>query len=264
MTNVSYLSKRRPVAFKVHVSPGADDTDPRVLCATDLWGASDHALKKALWLAETTHAELMLLHVVDGELPLRLTGRRADHARNALEWRVRRWPHFKPRPAISVRVGNPHEIITRVARDWRADLVVMGASRPRFMDRFVATTAERVAAAAQCAVLVVNRDSPEPYSNAKVIATSCCQAAALEHTAATLQLMEGSHRPRKLHSVTSASDLYIVEADRWPALMSLFRRSAASKLAHDTSADLLIKPHGDAVAAFQGQCPRHQPAIAPG
>ena len=225
------------------MSPAADDGDLRVLFATDLWGPSDHALQKALSLAETTNAELMLLHVVDGELPLRLTGKRADHARNALEWSVRRWPHFKPRPAISVRVGNPHRTISRVAREWRADLVVMGSSRPRFMDRFAATTAERVAATADCAVLVVNRESPELYSNAKVVATDCCQAAALEHTAATLQLMEHGAKPRKLHSVTATPDLYIVEADRWPALTGLFRRSSVSRLARDTSADLLIKPH---------------------
>lgn len=262
MTNVSYISKRQPVAFKVHVSPAADDADLRVLCATDLWGPSDHALQKALWLAETTNAELMLLHVVDGELPLRLTGRRADHARNALEWSVRRWPHFKPRPAISVRVGNPHRTISRVAREWRADLVVMGSSRPRFMDRFVATTAERVAAAANCAALVVNRDSAEPYSNAQVVATDCCQSAELEHTAATLQLMEAGAKPRKLHSVTATPDLYIVEADRWPALAGLFRGSAVSKLARETSADLLIKPHGKTITAFPVRCRRHQAALA--
>jgi nucleotide-binding universal stress UspA family protein len=156
MTKLSLISKVKPVALKAHISPGASTTTSRIMCATDLWGESDHALQKALWLAEERAAELLLLHVVDGETPLRITGKRAEHARGALQWRLRGWPKFNPRPAVSVRIGDPHRTISRVARQWRADLVVMGSSRPRPMDRFLPTTAERVAAEARCAVLVVN------------------------------------------------------------------------------------------------------------
>lgn len=161
MTKLSLISKAKPVAIKAHISAVPGPTPSRVMCATDLWGESDHALHKALWLAETTGAELLLLHVVDGETPLRLTGRMAEHARGALQWHVRRWPEFKPRPAVCVRIGDPHRTISRIARQWRADLVVMGSARPRLMDRFLPTTAERVAAATRCAVLLVNDSNPE-------------------------------------------------------------------------------------------------------
>lgn len=243
MTKLSLISKHAPVALRAHISPAPGSARFRVICATDLWGQSDHALQKALWLAETTDAELLLLHVVDGEAPLRLIGKRADHARRALEWRVRRWPRLKLRPAISVRVGNPHRIISRVARESRADLVVLGSSRPRITDRFLATTAERVAAEARCAVLIVNRSSREAYSSATVVATSGHQAAALELAAAKLHLLKNGAKPRKLHSVRESPDLLIVEADQWPSLTALFWRTAASKLARNTAADLLIAPH---------------------
>ncbi|WP_161811984.1 universal stress protein [Steroidobacter agaridevorans] len=161
MTKLSLISKAKPVAIKAHVSAAPGSTPVRVMCATDLWGESEHALQKALWLAKETDVELLLLHVVDAETPPRLTGRMAEHARRALQWRVRRWPELKPRPAISVRIGDPHRTISRIARQWRADLVIMGSARPRPMDRFLATTAERVATEARCAVLVVNDSKPE-------------------------------------------------------------------------------------------------------
>lgn len=215
MTKLTLISRHTPLAIKAHSIPVPAQSDIRVICATDLWGPSDHALEKALWLAETTHAKLMLLHVVEGETPLRLTGKRADHARNALQWRVRRWPHFKPRPAISVRVGKPHQLISRVAREWRADLVVLGASRPRWMDRFVPTTAERVATEADCAVLVVERSAPAAYSHATIVAESCCQAAALEHATDKLQILKQGVTPRKLHWAAARKPSRTSDVERW-------------------------------------------------
>jgi len=246
MTKLSLISKAKPVAIKAHVTP--DYTPARVLCATDLWGESDHALKKSLWLAEATDADLLLLHVVDGETPLRMTGRRVEHARGALQWRVRRWPEFKSRPAISVRIGDPHRTISRVAQQWRADLVVMGSTRPRLMDRFVPTTAERVAAEARCAVLVANDSEPAAYRHATIVAESCCQAAALERISQNLPIMHSSQRVHtSIHGVTASAlrespDCVIVEADRWPAINGLFRPSAASILARVGTTDVLIAP----------------------
>lgn len=267
MTTLSLVSKQQPIAIKAHVS-ALSAPSFRVMCAADLWGESDHALQKSLWLAERTDAELLLLHVVDGETPLRITGRRAEHARGALEWRVRRWPKFKSRPAISVRVGNPHRTIGRVARQWRADLIILGPSRSRAMQRFLATTPERVAAEARCAVLVVNGSRPDGYRNATVLATSCCQATALEHAVSRFQILPSPHRVDASIGVAAEAllreppDCVIVAAERWPALTSLFRRSPASILARSGTTDLLIAPRRSALPGSRIQCQSHLCAVA--
>ena len=260
MTNLSLVSKQTPIAFKAHVSAPLDAPSFRVLCAADLWGESDYALQKSLWLAKRADAELLLLHVVDGETPLRITGRRADHARGALEWRVRRWPTFKPRPAISVRVGNPHRTISRVARQWRADLIILGSSRPRAMDRFLATTPERVAAETGCAVLVVNESRPDGYRNATVLASSCCQAAALEHAVSKFEILRSPHHVIASVGVAAEAllreppDCVIVAAERWPSLARLFRQSPVSILARSRTTDLLIAPRRSALSGSRVRC----------
>lgn len=294
MTNLRVISNHKLRALEAYISPALDSTSLRVMCATDLWGQSDHALQKALWLAETTDVELQLLHVVDGEMPMRLTGRRADHARSALEWRLRRWPHVKPRPAISVRVGNPHRTISRVAREWRADFVVLGSSRRGTTNRFVATTAERVASEAQCAVLIINRDPSQAYADAAIVATSCCRAAALEDTVVKFQILKRGSRPQKLFLVNSSNgsrtstvperdrdhsrcrrirmnasasdvtqavlraplDLVVLESDRWPTLAGLLRRSVTRNLARSTAADLLITPRRKVLSGPSVRCAR--------
>jgi hypothetical protein len=83
MSSLSLVSKRSPVAFKVHADSSLSSARFKLLCATDLWARSDRALQKALWLSEVTDAQLLLLHVVNGELPLRIAGRKADLARGA-------------------------------------------------------------------------------------------------------------------------------------------------------------------------------------
>lgn len=254
MTKLSLISKQQPLAIKAHVSSALGSTGFKVMCATDLWGESDHALRKALWLAEEMDAELLLLHVVDGETPLRISGRRAEHAHGALEWHVRRWPDFKPRPAISVRIGNPHRTISRVAQEWRADLIVLGSSRPRLMDRFLATTAERAAAEARCAVLVVNDGKPQAYRHVTIVAPSRGQAAALEQVMSKLEVLHASRRMDvriggRTASLLRQPDCVIVTADRWPALSGLFRRSRASLLAQSKAMDLLIVPHRNVAVA---------------
>nr|WP_298726818.1 universal stress protein [uncultured Steroidobacter sp.] len=255
MTRLSLISRQQPLAIKAHVGPALGSTGFRLMCATDLWGESDHALQKALWLAEEMDAELLLLHVVDGETPLRISGRRAEHARGALEWHVRRWPDFKPRPAISVRIGNPHRTISRVAREWCADLIVLGSSRPRLMDRLLATTAERTAADARCSVLVVNDSKPEAYRHVTVVAPSCWQAVALEQAMSRLEVLLASpHMDVSIGApnaslLTQPPDCVIVAADRWPALTGLFRRSRASMLAQSRAMDVLIVPHRSVAVA---------------
>jgi len=277
MHSLSLVSKQGPVAFKVHADSSLG-THLRLMCATDLWARSDRALQKALWLAEVTDAQLLLLHVVDGELPLRIVGRKADLARSALEWRLRDTA-FKFQPAVSVRVGNPQQTIIRIARDWRADLVVLGAARVRVSDRIRGTTAERLAGEVRCAALVVNRDEPGAYSRAGVVAASCCQAFALENdldrlhvlrSGAPVQTIYPAHSRRRIWRsparraaealLATPPEVVVTEVDRWPGVSELFRCGVSGLFARSGSADVLIAPRRTR-ASPAGRCKHHLQAI---
>lgn len=53
-----------------------------------------------------------------------------------------------------VATGKPGVVITEVARDIGADLIVVGAHHPSAMDYFLGSTAARVARRAPCSVLI--------------------------------------------------------------------------------------------------------------
>jgi nucleotide-binding universal stress UspA family protein len=280
MNSLSLVSKHTPVAFKVHADSLPGSARFKLLCATDLWARSDRALQKALWLAEVADAQLLLLHVVDGELPLRIAGRKADLARSALEWRLRDTAAFWQRPAVSVRVGNPRQTIIKVARDWRADMVVLGAASARLVDRIRGTTAERIASEARCPALVVNRGEPGAYSGAGVIAESCCRAFALENDLDRLQVLRGgapvqaiypSHSGRGIWRTTvrkaaetllaAPPEVVVVEVDRWPGVSALFRRGMSGSVARSAATDVLITPRRSRVAESLGRCQHRLRAI---
>ena len=69
-----------PARLKVHLAPSYEERPLKVLCATDLWASSDFVVQRALTLAETADARLLLLHVVDEDAPSRILGRRAERA----------------------------------------------------------------------------------------------------------------------------------------------------------------------------------------
>jgi nucleotide-binding universal stress UspA family protein len=275
MNSLTLLSKHSPVALKVHPQTSLGTARFRVMCATDLWARSDRALQQALWLAEVTDAQLLLLHVVDGELPLRIAGRKADLARSALEWRLREASAFRLRPEVSVRVGNPQQTILRVARDWRADLVVLGAETVRVADRFFGTTAERLAVEARCAALVVNRGEPGAYSGAGLIGASCCRAFALENALDRLQVLRGGAPVQEVYPIDSRRRIWrspirklaeallsapppvvVVEVDRWPGISELFQRGVSGMVARSRATDALIVPHQSGLSEAAARCKR--------
>lgn len=281
MNSLSLVSRQSPVAFKVHTDSSPGSARFRLLCATDLWARSDRALQKALWLSEVTDAQLLLLHVVDGELPMRIAGRQVDLARGALEWHLRDTAvPFSQQPAISIRVGNPQRTIIRVARDWRADMVVLGSASARALDRIRGTTAERLAGEARCPALVVNRGEPGAYSGAGVIAGSCCQAFALENDLDRLQVLRGGAPVRTVYPVRSRSRIWrapvrkaaaallatppevvAVEVDRLPGISELFRRGMSGMVARSGATDVLIAPRRGGTSGSAGRCKHHFRAI---
>lgn len=153
-------------ALKIKAHTVASPDKARILCATDLSPRFEHAVQRALLLARQLEAELLLLHVVDERQLPQVIGLQADRARSVLQTQARQFTWMdEPGAEISVRVGKPHHTIGSVAKEWRADLVILGAYRKRTGDQFLGTTAERVVRAAVRPVLIVNGEAKSPYQS---------------------------------------------------------------------------------------------------
>jgi len=144
----------------------------RVVVAIDF---SERSIAAAQWVAGhfAPQSELVLVHALElPPPPLFLPGRsswsddeldaRRTRARTQLRelgGQIRRGPVWE-----EVRVGRPHEEILRVAREYHADLIVVGSHRERESVWIrLGSTAERVIAASRVPVLAVHgapREAP--------------------------------------------------------------------------------------------------------
>jgi nucleotide-binding universal stress UspA family protein len=165
---------------------------PRVLCATDLLQYSDRAVSRADAIARELGAQLLLLHVVDAAGSALDTQGRGARARSILNAQARKLARSGNGAQVSVRAGRPHQIIAEVAIKWDADLIVLGPYRRRFGDSFRGTTAERVIRIADRPVLVVNRDSSDPYAHVLLAADLSRMSIGVAHVTKELGLLEGA------------------------------------------------------------------------
>ena len=145
-----------------HVSPksASDRSLRRILYATDLLPGSARALEHALWLAESQHAHLTLLHV------LKL---RTDASQKQLEaerdFAMRKLEQLIPPETPSwvesefiVEIGEAADHILKLARDQAADLIVMGphhTSHVWLSAHLPWVTPHQVLGHARCPVLTV-------------------------------------------------------------------------------------------------------------
>ena len=152
------------------VAGSADGQKPiaikKILVPTDFSPASKKAFSYALRLAEERGAEIALLHVLEPETPLTLAGRPAATAFSEEELAdVEKSLHALTDEArgagvagakSTVRTGvATHEII-EAAKELDVDLVVIATHGFTGWKPFaIGSTAERVARAAPCPVLVV-------------------------------------------------------------------------------------------------------------
>ena len=137
----------------------------KVLCATTALVKSDPAVARARAIARGLGAKLHLVHVVDSAKPIRAARRHDALAGLILDAHARELAKAGERAKISVRSGQPYEVIADVAIEWDADLIVLGPYRQRFADALIGTTAERIAHKTGRAVLVVNRETETAYQH---------------------------------------------------------------------------------------------------
>ncbi len=139
----------------------------RIVVATDFSACSEEAWNLARRVTASSHGELVVTHVLTetplyGEGPFSVAGVREVY-RQAREWAASsledwvgkaRGEGLAARAAL--RTGAPHEEIVALARDERADLIVIGTHGRGGLDRvLLGSVADRVVRLAPCPVLTV-------------------------------------------------------------------------------------------------------------
>jgi nucleotide-binding universal stress UspA family protein len=140
----------------------------RILHPSDFSRASGAAFARAVAMAKTDHAQLLLVHVLSPPVPIAGEGYISPKVYDDLEASARKYgqTHLdalqtKARKAgvkalTLLLDGVAHEQIARAAKSKKADLIVIGThGRTGFAKFFLGSVASRVVAAAPCPVLTV-------------------------------------------------------------------------------------------------------------
>jgi nucleotide-binding universal stress UspA family protein len=140
----------------------------RVLHPTDFSRASTPAFKRAVEMAKTNRAELLVLHVMVPAVPIMGDGYVSPQAyedleaaaRGAAQKQIRKLVEKAKRAGARVKglllEGVAHERIAQAARARKADLVVIGThGRTGFAKLFLGSVASRMLAVSPCPVLTV-------------------------------------------------------------------------------------------------------------
>ena len=143
-----------------------------IVAAMALQTGEDPVVGRAIQLAQQHQAKLIVLHVIEDtpteslDLPSPI-----DHAAiiEVLEKEAREHlgDLFKATVTsadVLIETGRPHEVIDAIARQYKADLVVIGAGVPRnIREKVFGSTADRVVRCSGCPVLVAKSRSREPW-----------------------------------------------------------------------------------------------------
>jgi len=141
----------------------------RIVHPTDFSKASAAAFAKAVELAKSNRADLVVLHVLAPSLPLMagdeyvspqiyedLDKAARAHASKELARLVAKAKKAGVSATAMLRDGVAHEQIVRAARSPKADMIVIGThGRTGLAKLFLGSIAGRVVATAQCPVMTV-------------------------------------------------------------------------------------------------------------
>ena len=140
----------------------------RILHPSDFSRASGAAFAKAVEMAKTNAAELLVVHVLTPVIPMvgdgyvspkvyeEIEATSRAQAQTELDRLAAKAKKAGVRVTSLLMEGVPHEQITRAARSKRADLVVIGThGRTGLAKFFLGSVAGRVVSIASCPVLTV-------------------------------------------------------------------------------------------------------------
>ena len=136
----------------------------RILAAVDLEAKSMHAIKKAWALAAAPDAALRIVYVPPVAASDEERARARDRVQAFLTEQCGIEVGGEYGASLRIPDGEPEEAILREARQFGADLIVLGGHGvPRFRDALFGTTAGHIARHADRPVLVVQNDPAKPY-----------------------------------------------------------------------------------------------------
>ncbi len=146
----------------------------RILCPVDFSDNADHAARYAVALAETYNSELILLHVIappiaalpgDHLVPDMMQANIesvAESSRERIEEKIGEITSKGISVTSRVINGLPFIEIIRLAKDWPADIIVMGThGRTGLQHLLIGSVAERVVRKAPCPVLTIKHPEHE-------------------------------------------------------------------------------------------------------
>ena len=149
----------------------------RILLAVDDSECSTAAVKAVIDQFRPTHTQITVLHADDwpeGMSPsmafaegtaaarsiLGLHKLRRSNAAALLESIAEQLRRAGFAAAASLRDGDPRHTIVQCAREWRADLIVLGSHGKTGLDRMLGSVSDSVAKHAPCSVEIVRAGSP--------------------------------------------------------------------------------------------------------
>jgi nucleotide-binding universal stress UspA family protein len=140
----------------------------RILHPTDFSRASSAAFSRAVQMAKTDRAQLLIVHVLAPPMPIAGEGYISPSVYEDLEASSRRYAQKRlgalqakarkagARASTLLLEGVAHEQIIRAARSKKADLIVIGThGHTGLVKFFLGSIASRVVAGAHCPVLTV-------------------------------------------------------------------------------------------------------------
>ena len=140
----------------------------RIMVAVDGSDTAGRGLKEAINLAKDQKAKLAIVHVIDivvvfgaGQFPGAYIGATRELARDTIEQarKTAQASGLEPEiqsPEIVTAGYHVADTIAELARDWKADLLVVGTHGRRGVSRLlIGSVAERVVRLAPCPLLLV-------------------------------------------------------------------------------------------------------------
>jgi len=140
-----------------------------VLVPTDFSKGAERALGRALLLPLARGARLHVIHVLPGDLPVKVRSKAEAKAKRALDQVLSRaragmTTGREVNLTSEILAGEAFVEIIRCSRTMGAEMIVLGRHGHRpIRDMFIGTTAERVTRHGDVPVLVVNRKPAQPY-----------------------------------------------------------------------------------------------------
>ncbi len=141
-----------------------------ILMATDLSARSDRALERAVSLASQHKAQLIVLNIIDEDLPSSVQDRVRDATLKEIEDSLERVDGANAlNPTVEAIAGKDYRDILDHADKVAADLIVLGIHRNEAGNKpITGTTMERVIRKGRQPVLVVPNKTDGPYGNVAI------------------------------------------------------------------------------------------------